>query len=116
MAWINIMQGANRRYYLGSTAELGRRLVEHRRGHTHTTKRLGGDLRLVASLELPTLEEARALERALKRKKNLQLALYLLQQLRHSHQSVEQPRTLSGLVLGSSPSQPTTTPMPQLQA
>jgi hypothetical protein len=37
-------------------------------------------LEIAAALELPTLQEARALERELKRKKNPELALYLLHQ------------------------------------
>jgi hypothetical protein len=37
-------------------------------------------LEVVAAAELPTLREARALERELKRKKNPDLALYLLRE------------------------------------
>jgi len=58
---------------------LERRFAQHRSGHTHSTKRLGDDLEIVASLEVSTLEEARALEREMKRKKNPRLALYLLE-------------------------------------
>jgi hypothetical protein len=53
---------------------------EHRNGGTHTTKRLGIDLQIVAQLEVATMEEARNLERELKRKKNPALAIRLLQQ------------------------------------
>ena len=59
-----------------------RRLEQHRSGHTHSTRRLGTTLELVASLELATLAEARDLERELKRKKNPRIALYLLEQRR----------------------------------
>jgi hypothetical protein len=52
--------------------------AEHRRGHTHTTKRLGNSLELVASTEFPSLVETRAFERTLKSKKNPALALHLL--------------------------------------
>ena len=79
MAWVYMLPGASGRHYVGSTTDLQRRISEHGRGHTHTTRRLGGDLDLAAALELPTLAEARALERELKRKKNPQLALALLQ-------------------------------------
>ena len=79
MAWVYILRGASGRHYFGSTTDLARRLEEHRRGHTHTTRRLGGELEIVASLELATLREARTLERELKRKKNPQLALGLMQ-------------------------------------
>jgi hypothetical protein len=41
---------------------------------------LGDVLEVAVALELPTLQEARALERELKRKKNPQVALFLLQQ------------------------------------
>ena len=80
MPWVYILESASGRYYIGSTTDLNRRLEEHHRGHTHTTKRLGGGLKLAASLQVATLAEARALERKLKQKKNPQLALHLLRQ------------------------------------
>jgi predicted GIY-YIG superfamily endonuclease len=80
MAWVYILRGAGGRHYIGSTTNLERRLGEHRRGHTHSTKRLGGNLTLVASLEAATLREARELELQMKRKKNPQLALGFIQQ------------------------------------
>jgi hypothetical protein len=51
------------------------RLKEHRRGQTHSSLRMGDNLEIVAAVELSDLDEARALERDLKRKKNPQLAL-----------------------------------------
>jgi len=78
VAWVYILRGSSGRHYIGSTNDLERRLREHRLGQTHTTKRLGGNLEIVATLELPTLSEARALEREMKRKKNPELALLLL--------------------------------------
>jgi len=78
MAWAYILRGDSGRHYIGSTTDMERRLQEHRRGHTHTTKRLGNNLEIVAALELETLEQARAMERALKHKKNPRLALALL--------------------------------------
>jgi predicted GIY-YIG superfamily endonuclease len=60
MAWVYMLRGASGRHYIGSTTHLGWRIEEHRRGHTHTTKRLGGEVEIVAALELPTLKEARA--------------------------------------------------------
>ncbi len=80
MAWVYMLRGASGRHYIGSTTDLERRLEQHRRGHTHTTKRLGGGLEVAAALEMPSLQEARALERELKRKKNPQLALHMLRQ------------------------------------
>ncbi len=80
MAWVYMPRGASGRHYIGSTTDLERRLEQHGRGHTQTTKRLGGGLEVAAALEMPSLQEARALERELKRKKNPQLALHILRQ------------------------------------
>jgi predicted GIY-YIG superfamily endonuclease len=114
MAWVYILHGDSGRYYFGSTTDLDRRIREHRRGHTHSTKRLGGNLTLVASLETATLREARELERQMKRKKNPQLALGLIAQPGAESSSRAAPNSegfreqaLSGLVPGSSPGQPT---------
>ncbi len=79
MAWVYILAGSTGRYYIGSTTDLVRRLEQHQRGHTHTTRRLGA-VELAASKEVETLAEARALERSLKSKKNPRIALYLLRQ------------------------------------
>ena len=79
MAWVYILRGLSGRHHIGSTSDVERRIEEHRRGHAHTTKRLGGDIELVTKLQLNTLAEARALEREMKRKKNPRLAIELLQ-------------------------------------
>ena len=79
MAWAYILRGASGRHYIGSPINLERRLREHRQGQTHSTNRLGGHLELVAALELATIDEARSLERELKRKKNPRLAITLVQ-------------------------------------
>jgi predicted GIY-YIG superfamily endonuclease len=97
MAWVYMLRGSSGRFYIGSTTDLDRRMHQHRSGHTHTTQRLGKNLEIITSLKLPTLAEARALERELKRKKNPKLALFLLEQAR-SRSANEQPRILSGLV------------------
>ena len=78
MAWVYILRGGGGRHYIGSTVDLERRIVEHQRGHTHTTKRLGGDIQIVACREVETLVEARRLERQLKAKKNPTLAILCL--------------------------------------
>ena len=70
MAWVYILRGSNGRCYLGSTVDLDRRVAEHRGGKTHSTRRLGGRIELLASRECASLEEARALERELKAWKN----------------------------------------------
>jgi putative endonuclease len=82
MAWVYILRGSTGRHYIGSTINLERRLLEHRNGGTHTTQRLGEQLEIVSVLELETIEQARTLERKLKRKKNPKLALAMLQALR----------------------------------
>jgi predicted GIY-YIG superfamily endonuclease len=108
MAWVYILRGSNGRHYIGSTLNphfsrprekcaqradirrgqprklslnIDRRLNEHRSGGTHTTQRLGSNIDLVIVRHLPSLAEARELERDLKKKKNPRLAIYLLQQL-----------------------------------
>ncbi len=82
MAWVYILRGASGRHYIGSTTDLERRLLQHRSGLCHTTRRLGTTLELVAAFELEILAEARALERELKRQKNPQLAIQLLERRR----------------------------------
>ena len=82
MAWVYMLRGSSGRHYIGSTTDLVRRLEQHRRGHTYSTRRLGESLDLAASLELSTLEDARTLEREMKRKKNPSLARLLLEKHR----------------------------------
>jgi predicted GIY-YIG superfamily endonuclease len=79
MAWVYIVRGT-RRYYIGATQDLERRIAEHRRGSNHTAQRFGGKVILVAAKQLPSMGEARALEGQLKRKKNPQLAILALNQ------------------------------------
>jgi len=86
MAWVYILRGSKGRHYIGSTLELARRLHEHRSGGTHTTRRLGTKLELVIARRLPSLAEARQLERDLKRKKNPGLAIHLLEQFPDTEQ------------------------------
>jgi predicted GIY-YIG superfamily endonuclease len=78
MAWVYILRG-DRRYYIGATEDLQRRIAEHKRGSNHTTRRFGGEIELVMAKELPSMIEARKLERTLKRKKNPRLATSILQ-------------------------------------
>ena len=79
MAWVYILRGSSGRHYIGSTVDLHARLAQHERGHTHTTKRLGENLELVASKNVEILDEARKIERILKAKKNARLAIHYLQ-------------------------------------
>jgi predicted GIY-YIG superfamily endonuclease len=79
MAWVYVLRGSSGRHYIGSAIDLDARFTQHLRGHTATTKRLGDSLEIVAKKEIPTLAEARTIERSLKRKKNRRLAIYHLQ-------------------------------------
>ena len=65
-----MLRGASGRHYIGMTSDLTCRLEQHRNGQTHTTKRLGGDLQLVASKAYATREDAAAIEKMLKSWKN----------------------------------------------
>jgi predicted GIY-YIG superfamily endonuclease len=78
MACVYILRGA-RRYYMGATDNLERRLAEHRRGSNHTTRRFGEEIQVVAVREVGSMAEALQLERTLKRKKNPRLAISILQ-------------------------------------
>jgi predicted GIY-YIG superfamily endonuclease len=78
MAWVYILQGATGRHYIGSTVDLDARFAQHLRGHTATTRRLGGELRIVAKKEMETLQQARKVERFLKSKKNPEVAIFHL--------------------------------------
>ena len=82
MAWVYMLHGSSGRYYIGSTTDLNRRLEQHRQGQTYSTRRLGQPLELAASLEVDSLLEARAMEREMKRKKNPDLALLLMERRR----------------------------------
>ena len=73
----------------GSAVDFNARFAQHLRGHTAATKRLGDSLEIVAKKEVPTLAEAREIERSLKRKKNPKSAIYHLQ-----HQS--SPESIRG--------------------
>jgi putative endonuclease len=67
MPVVYILKGT--RFYVGSTNDLERRLEQHRNGHTHTTKRIG-EWELVKIIPTETLQEARELERKIKKSKN----------------------------------------------
>jgi putative endonuclease len=81
MAWVYILRGSSGRYYIGSSEDLPRRLAKHRRGRNHTTRRLGGELKVVISRIVYDAAEARRIEFALKRKKNPRDAIRALEKL-----------------------------------
>ena len=66
MFTVYILKGASGRHYIGMTSDLAARFKQHCEGHTHTTRRLGGDPQIVASREFSTRAEAATLERLLK--------------------------------------------------
>ena len=78
MAWVYILRGAQR-HYIGATDNLHRRIAEHKRGSNHTTLRFGNHIELLAEKQLPSMTEARKLERTLKRKKSPHVAISILQ-------------------------------------
>ena len=65
MAWVYILQIEAGKYYIGSTDDIYRRLKQHTRGHTATTKRLKIQA-LLLSQEYKTLKDARSVERKVK--------------------------------------------------
>ncbi|HEX9722044.1 MAG TPA: GIY-YIG nuclease family protein [Candidatus Paceibacterota bacterium] len=69
-AYVYILQDTRGKFYIGSTNDLERRLNQHKRGHTYTTRRMETPI-LVFSQAYDTLKDARFVERkikALKRK------------------------------------------------
>lgn len=66
MPLLYILQSeSNHRFYIGSTTDLGRRLAEHARNETPSTRNRG-PWRLVYQEAYPTLNAARQRERQLK--------------------------------------------------
>jgi len=78
MAFLYILQSqSNGHFYIGSTDDLSRRLAEHARGQTPSTRKRG-PWRLVHQEQFPTLREARRRERQLKSWKSHQALLKLI--------------------------------------
>jgi predicted GIY-YIG superfamily endonuclease len=78
MACVYILRGSSGRHCIGSTDNLERRLIEHRRGSNHTTCRLGRDIEAALTRTFNNAAEARRVEFLLKRKKNPRLAIIAL--------------------------------------
>jgi putative endonuclease len=78
MAFVYILQSeSTRRFYVGSTDDLDRRLSEHHRGHSPAT-RGRGPWKLVHTENFESLLEARRRELAIKRWKSAKLITALI--------------------------------------
>lgn len=67
-AFVYILKTESGKYYIGSTSDLPRRLIQHLSGHTYSTKRMGKK-ELIFSQEYSSLEDARNVEFKLKKLK-----------------------------------------------
>ena len=65
MAYVYILKNQDGRFYIGSTVDLFRRITQHLRGHTQTTRNMG-EVTLVFKQEFASLPLARRAERKLK--------------------------------------------------
>ncbi len=69
MAWVYILKSdLNGRFYVGSTTDIERRMAQHQRNQTPSTHRMKA-YKLVFSQEYSTLQEAREIEKRLKKLK-----------------------------------------------
>lgn len=70
MAWVYILQSEkNKRYYIGSTNDLSRRICQHQEGLVSSTKNIR-PLVLAFSQEIQELSKARSIEYRLKKFKS----------------------------------------------
>ena len=67
-AFVYILKDNDGKLYIGSTNDLKRRLHQHDIGHTQTTRNMNGP-KVVFSQEYDNLEQARKIERRLKKLK-----------------------------------------------
>ncbi len=74
-----LKNGTTRRYYIGSTNNLGRRLKEHVAGKTRTTRILM-TYTLAYKEEFDTIQEARTREKKLKSYKSRKYIEWLIKQ------------------------------------
>ena len=78
MAWLYILQSETTgRYYIGSTDDLDRRLSEHLRGHSLSTRRRG-PWKVAHREQFDTLLEARRRELEIKRWKSSKMIRALI--------------------------------------
>jgi predicted GIY-YIG superfamily endonuclease len=82
--FVYALKGSSGRHYIGVTSNLALRLQQHRNGQTHTSKRLGSTLEMIAAREFPTRAEAARIEKMLKAWKSPVKAIAFLNE-RASH-------------------------------
>jgi putative endonuclease len=69
MAFVYIIKSVKSgRFYIGSTINLERRLIQHEKGANNSTRNYG-EIKLIFSQEYSTVREARIIERKLKKLK-----------------------------------------------
>ena len=66
--YVYILKDRNRKFYVGSTDDLGRRFKQHKNGHTQTTRNMN-DLEIVLKQEYESLKLARKIELKIKKLK-----------------------------------------------
>ena len=67
-AFVYILKDEKGRFYIGSTNDLERRMIQHKIGHTQTTRNMNNPS-LVLSQEYETLQIARIVEKKIKKLK-----------------------------------------------
>ncbi len=67
--FVYVLQLTNGQYYVGSTNDIERRLLDHKNWHTVTTKRIPVN-DVLCIREYPTKEQARKIEVFLKKQKS----------------------------------------------
>ena len=66
--FVYILQDKNFKFYIGSTSDIDRRIKQHLNGHTQTTRNMN-EPKLILTQKYNTLEEARSVERKIKKLK-----------------------------------------------
>lgn len=79
IGYLYILQTKNNHYYIGSTNDLNRRLLEHRIGKTASLRRLL-PIKLVFSQKYEDIKTARYIELKLKRFKNRNILEKIIQE------------------------------------
>ncbi|MBI2086955.1 MAG: GIY-YIG nuclease family protein [Candidatus Zambryskibacteria bacterium] len=72
MPYVYILKTSSGKYYIESTTNLAKRIFHHKGGFTPSTKSLG-EIGLIFSQEYSTLNNARSVERKLKKAKKKRL-------------------------------------------